>query len=225
MVVLPNLLIITEFYVYLKCTGSPTAVCAYDVYCFGKVLLELVTGKLGISASSDTDVKELLDQILPYISIYDKELVTKIVDPSLIVDEDLLEEVWAMAVVARSCLNPKPSRRPLMRYILKALENPLKVVREDSSGSARLRTASSRGSWNAAVFGSWRSSSEVVVIPGASTTKGEGASGLKHSGTSGSQGSGPTNGGGEHSSSRRRHSRDICPEPSGVHDVEKPDQE
>ncbi|KAM1790515.1 hypothetical protein ACFX11_034765 [Malus domestica] len=206
-------------------SGSPTAVCAYDVYCFGKVLLELVTGKLGISASSDTDVKELLDQILPYISIYDKELVTKIVDPSLIVDEDLLEEVWAMAVVARSCLNPKPSRRPLMRYILKALENPLKVVREDSSGSARLRTASSRGSWNAAVFGSWRSSSEVVVIPGASTMKGEGASGLKHSGTSGSQGSGPTNGGGEHSSSRRRHSRDICPEPSGVHDVEKPDQD
>ncbi|KAM2479180.1 hypothetical protein PS1_002946 [Malus domestica] len=204
-------------------SGSPAALCAYDVYCFGKVLLELVTGKLGISASSDTELKELLDQILPYISIYDKELVTKIVDPSLIVDEDLLEEVWAMAVVARSCLNPKPSRRPLMRYILKALENPLKVVREDSSGSARLRTASSRGSWNAAVFGSWRSSSEVVTIPGASTTKGEGASGLKHSGTSGSQGSG-ANGGGEHSSSRRRHSRDIFPEPSGVHDVEKPDQ-
>lgn len=169
-------------------------------------------------------MKELLDQTLPYISIYDKELVTKIVDPSLIVDEDLLEEVWAMAVVARSCLNPKPSRRPLMRYILKALENPLKVVREDSSGSARLRTTSSRGSWNAAVFGSWRSSSEVVVIPGASTTKGEGGSGLKRSGTTGSQGSGP-NGGGELSSSRRRHSRDIFPEPSGVQDVERPDQD
>ncbi|XP_008236898.1 PREDICTED: probable LRR receptor-like serine/threonine-protein kinase At2g16250 [Prunus mume] len=205
-------------------SGSSTALCAYDVYCFGKVLLELVTGKLGISASSDAEMKELLDQTLPYISIYDKELVTKIVDPSLIVDEDLLEEVWAMAVVARSCLNPKPSRRPLMRYILKALENPLKVVREDSSGSARLRTTSSRGSWNAAVFGSWRSSSEVVVIPGASTTKGEGGSGLKRSGTTGSQGSGP-NGGGELSSSRRRHSRDIFPEPSGVQDVERPDQD
>jgi hypothetical protein len=169
-------------------------------------------------------LKELLEDTLPYISIYDKELVTKIVDPSLIVDEDLLEEVWAMAVVARSCLNPKPSRRPLMRYILKALENPVKVVREESTGSARLRTASSRGSWNAAVFGSWRSSSEVVVIPGASGTKVEGVSGLKHSATTGSQGSGQ-NGGGEHSSSRRRHSRDIFPEPSGVQDVEKSDQD
>ncbi|XP_062176818.1 probable LRR receptor-like serine/threonine-protein kinase At2g16250 [Alnus glutinosa] len=206
-------------------SGSLTTVCSYDVYCFGKVLLELVTGKLGISASSDAQVKEWLEHTLPYISIYDKELVTKIVDPSLIIDEDLLEEVWAMAVVARSCLNPKPSRRPLMRYILKALENPLKVVRDENSGSARLRTTSSRGSWNAALFGSWRhSSSEVTIIPAASTYRAEGASSLKQSGTTGSQASGQ-NGGGDHSSSsRRRHSKEIFPEPSGVQDIERTDQ-
>ncbi|KAL5562986.1 hypothetical protein UlMin_032733 [Ulmus minor] len=206
-------------------SGSQTAVCAYDVYCFGKVLLELVTGKLGISASNDAQVKEWLEQTLPYISIYDKELVTKIIDPSLVVDEDLMEEVWAMAVVARSCLNPKPSRRPPMRYILKALENPLKVVREENSGSARLRTTSSRGSWNAALFGSWRSSSDVTVIPAASLSKTEGVSGLKHSGTTGSQGSGQNGGGGDHSSSYRRQSREIFPEPSGVQDVESPNQD
>ncbi|XP_059458491.1 probable LRR receptor-like serine/threonine-protein kinase At2g16250 [Corylus avellana] len=206
-------------------SGSLTAVCSYDVYCLGKVLLELVTGKLGISASSDAQVKEWLEHTLPYISIYDKELVTKIVDPSLIIDEDLLEEVWAMAVVARSCLNPKPSRRPLMRYILKALENPLKVVRDENSGSARLRTTSSRGSWNAALFGSWRqSSSEATIIPAASTYRAEGASSLKQSGTTGSQASGQ-NGGGDHSSSRRRHSKEIFPEPSGVEDVERIDQD
>ncbi|KAL5788582.1 hypothetical protein ACOSP7_005531 [Xanthoceras sorbifolium] len=206
-------------------SGSITSACAYDVYCFGKVLLELVTGRLGISASNDAQMKETLEQTLPYISIYDKELVTKIVDPSLIVDEDLLEEVWAMAIVARSCLNPKPSRRPLMRYILKALENPLKVVREENTGSARLRTTSSRGSWNAAVFGSWRhSTSDVASIPTASAAKAEGASSLRQSGTTGSQGS-TYNGVGEHSSSRRRHSRDIFPEPSDVHDVETQGQD
>lgn len=199
-------------------SGSPAAICAYDVYCFGKVLLELVTGKLGISASSETSMKEWLEQILPYISIYDKELVTKIVDPSLIVDEDLLEEVWAMAIVARSCLNPKPSRRPLMRYILKALENPLKVVRDEHSSSARLRTTSSRGSWNAALFGSWRhSSSDVAGNPAPSGSKVEGGSSLKQSGTTGSS----SQGGG--SSSRRRHSNEIVPEPSSdVQDVERP---
>ncbi|XVE93207.1 hypothetical protein REPUB_Repub01dG0170600 [Reevesia pubescens] len=204
-------------------SGSSTALCAYDVYCFGKVLLGLVTGKLDISASSDTQMKEWLEQTLPYISIYDKELVTKILDPSLLVDEDLLEEVWAMAIVARSCLNPKPSRRPLMRYILRALENPLRVVREDNSSSARLRTTSSRGSWNAALFGSWRqSSSDVTAIPAASTTRAEGGSSFKRSGTTGSHGS-AHNGGGDHSSSRRWHSKEIFPEPPEAQDIERQD--
>lgn len=196
-------------------SGVATATCAYDVYCFGKVLLELVTGKMGISASNDPSTKELLEGILPYINIYDKELVTNIVDPSLIIDEDLLEEVWAMAVVARSCLNPKPTRRPLMRYILKALENPLKVVREESGGSARLRTTSSRGSWNAALFSSWRQQSSTDV--GAGGAAGPGPSSLKRSGTSGSH-SGSGHNGGDHSSSNRKQSKDVFPEPIDVQD-------
>ncbi|KAI7750427.1 hypothetical protein M8C21_033751 [Ambrosia artemisiifolia] len=194
-------------------SGQATATCAYDVYCFGKVLLELVTGKMGISASNDSTTKELLEGILPYINIYDKELVTNIIDPSLIIDEDLLEEVWAMAVVARSCLNPKPNRRPLMRYVFKALENPLKVVREESGSSAKLRTPSSRGSWNAALFSSWRQSSADVVTAA-------GPSSLKRSGTSGSQsGSGGHNG--DHSSSNRKQSKDVFPEPLDVQDEER----
>ncbi|KAL9231637.1 hypothetical protein vseg_006838 [Gypsophila vaccaria] len=181
-------------------SGSQTANCAYDVYCFGKVLLELVTGKLGISASNDASVRELLDQTLPYINIYDKELVTRIVDPTLMFEEDLLEEIWAMAIVARSCLNPRPSRRPLMRYVLKALENPLKVVREENTASGRLRTTSSRGSWNASVFGSWRQSLDVGPGPSSSAARMEGTSGQIILGT-------------ESLSSRRRQSRDVFPEP------------
>ncbi|KAJ0582894.1 putative protein kinase RLK-Pelle-LRR-XIV family [Helianthus annuus] len=190
-------------------SGVATATCAYDVYCFGKVLLELVTGKMGISASNDPTQKDLLEQILPYINVYDKELVTNIIDPSLIIDEDLLEEVWAMAVVARSCLNPKPTRRPLMRYIVKALENPLKVVREESGSSAKLKTNSSRGSWNAALFSSWRQSSVDV----AGMAAGVGPSSVKRSGTSESQ-----SGSGDHSSSHRKQSKDVFPEPLDVQD-------
>ncbi|KAG6516817.1 probable LRR receptor-like serine/threonine-protein kinase At2g16250 [Zingiber officinale] len=193
--------------------SGPPAICAYDVYCLGKVLLELVTGKLGISGSNDAAANDWLDHTLQYINVYEKELVTKIVDPFLVVDEDHLEEVWAMAIVAKSCLNPRPNKRPPVRYILKALENPLKVVREDNnSGSARLRATSSRGSWNAAFMGSWRrSSSEIVSVPGQLREDQT----LKRSGTSRSQGSG-----GEQSFSRKRPSKEIFPEPSGIRDME-----
>nr|XP_043626011.1 probable LRR receptor-like serine/threonine-protein kinase At2g16250 [Erigeron canadensis] len=128
-------------------SGVITGMCSYDVYCFGKVLLELVTGRIGISASRDLITKDILEGILPYISLEDKDLMTNIMDPSLVVDEDLLEEVWAMAVIAKSCLDPKPSKRPLMRFILKALENLSKVVREDSTSSEKLPVKSSKSSW------------------------------------------------------------------------------
>ncbi|KAG6588436.1 putative LRR receptor-like serine/threonine-protein kinase, partial [Cucurbita argyrosperma subsp. sororia] len=200
--------------------GLQTAVCTYDVYCFGKVLLELVTGKLGVSAVPDAEINEWLDQTLPCININNKELVTTILDPSLIVDDDLLEEAWAVAVVAKSCLNPKPSRRPVMKYILKALENPLKVVREENSSSRQLRSTSIGSSWNASLFGSWHQSlSDVTRLPSASLTKAGGSS-FKRSGTMGSQGS-DRNGGSERSSSRRRHSKEIFPEPAEVQGIER----
>ncbi|NP_001182936.1 putative leucine-rich repeat protein kinase family protein precursor [Zea mays] len=191
-------------------SGSPSATCPYDVYCFGKVLLELVTGRLGISASNDASTSEWLDATLRYVNIYEKELMSKIIDPTLIIDEDHLEEVWAMAIVAKSCLNPRSSKRPPMKYILKALENPLKVVREDNgNGSGRLRATSSRGSWNAALFGSWRHSSSDIgpsrednILKRSETIKSSGGSN------------------GDHSSSRRRQSKEIFPEPSGSRDTE-----
>lgn len=147
----------------LRLTGPPAS-RTYDVYCFGKVLLELITGKFGVSGSNDTDSEEWLASTLDYIETHDKESVTNIVDPSLVVDEDHLEEVWAVSIVAKTCLNPKPSRRPLARYILKALENPLGVVREElfsSPSSARLTSTSSRSSWRSAFHGHSYRYSEV----------------------------------------------------------------
>jgi hypothetical protein len=186
--------------------------CAYDVYCFGKILIELVTGNTDISKSDDATTKDWLEQTLNYITIYDKERLAKIVDPTLIVDEDLLEEVWAMAIVAKSCLNPKPSKRPPMKHVLKALENPLKIVREESFSSAKLRTTSSNRSWSTAFFGSWRHSSSDS---GATIREGT-SSGNKQTGRSGSHGSC----GNDHSSSNKRSSNEVFPEPLGMQDME-----
>ncbi|KAG4382392.1 hypothetical protein JHK82_039063 [Glycine max] len=192
-------------------SGKSPVTCTYDVYCFGKILLELITGNIEVSKSDDATTKEWLEQTLPYITIYDKERVTKIIDPSLIVDEDLLEEVWAMAIVANACLKPKPSKRPPMRHVLKALENPLKIVREENTSSARLRTNSSRKSWSTAFFGSWRHSSSDSVV----ATNKEGSNDTKKSGKVGSQSSGN-----DHSSSNKRSSNEIFPEPLEIQDVE-----
>eukprot|EP01018_Ginkgo_biloba_P040069 Gb_10377 [translate_table: standard] len=151
-------------------SGSAVATRASDVYSFGKVLLEIISGNIGISEGSENrGESSWIDSALPLIDIHDKDTLPRIVDPYLIVDEDLLEEVWAVAVIAKACLNPKPSKRPTMRHVLRALENPCKVVRYDLLNESGVRT-SSRSSWNEA-FGSWQSSSasqhqQQIVMPG-----------------------------------------------------------
>ncbi|RRT57155.1 hypothetical protein B296_00033880 [Ensete ventricosum] len=144
-------------------SGLPTATSAYDIYCLGKVLLELITGKHGLSGCNNAAMNKWMERTQVYITPYDKELVSKIVDPSLIVDEDHMEEVWAMAVVAKSCLDPKPSKRPLARHVLKALKNPLKVVR-DVNCSNSFTSSSSRGSWHSALLGGWRHSFSSISL-------------------------------------------------------------
>ncbi|CAK9215658.1 unnamed protein product [Sphagnum troendelagicum] len=141
--------------------GSAAASSTYDVYSFGKVLLELVSGKQGLSRGTDPAAEAWLEWALPLISIHDKDSLPKLVDPSLIVDEDLLDEVWAMAIIARACLHTKSSKRPSIQHVLKALENPGKVIRDDILGggeSAVHARTSSHSSWNEALFGSWRHS-------------------------------------------------------------------
>jgi len=137
-------------------TGPP-ATCSYDVLCFGKVLLELVTGNIGISGSNDADSEEWLSNTLNHINSGDRASIASIMDPLLLVDEDHLEEVWAVAIIAKTCLSAKPSRRPTVRYVLRALESPLRVVRQGSSrsNSARqqLRSSSSRSSWQSVFQG------------------------------------------------------------------------
>ncbi|KAG0541566.1 hypothetical protein BDA96_02G027700 [Sorghum bicolor] len=140
-----------------KHTSGPPATCSYDVLCFGKVLLELVTGNFGISGSNDAASEEWLSNTLNHINNGDRASIAGIMDPLLLVDEDHLEEVWAVAIIAKTCLSAKPSRRPTARYVLRALESPLRVVRQGSSRSSsarqQLRSSSSRSSWQSVFQG------------------------------------------------------------------------
>ncbi|XP_027181844.1 probable LRR receptor-like serine/threonine-protein kinase At2g16250 [Coffea eugenioides] len=109
--------------------GTSEATCAFDVFCFGKLLLELVTGKLNFRPPNFPIMKDdTMANTLSYITSLDKKLIGNIVDRSLIIDEELLMEVWAIAFVAKACLDPKPSKRPELSFILEALHNPMTVV-------------------------------------------------------------------------------------------------
>ncbi|KAJ4747333.1 Leucine-rich receptor-like protein kinase family protein [Rhynchospora pubera] len=188
-----------------KVISGPPAACSYDIFCLGKVLLELVTGKLGLSGSDDPATADWIEMALTHITIQDRDSIAKIIDPSLFMYEDHLEEVWSMALVAKSCLNPRPSKRPPARYVLKALENPLRVVREEertSSFSGRIRTMSNRSSWRGAFHGSWRFGSDV-------TSSGQIAENRSFRHSIKSQGS-------EKSFSHKRNSREVAPEPSDL---------
>ncbi|KAK6159468.1 hypothetical protein DH2020_006782 [Rehmannia glutinosa] len=123
---------VAEGLAYLHHQCNPPLVHGYYSY---SVLLELVTGKLSISSSSTdtTSSIKFLEAMLPCINLYDKTPIMKIVDRSLrLWDEDHLKEVWSMAIIAKACLNPSPTRRPPVRYILNGLEYPLRVVEERS---------------------------------------------------------------------------------------------
>eukprot|EP00249_Psilotum_nudum_P028096 c3664_g1_i1 orf=191-3040(-) len=162
-------------------SGSSGASCAKDVYCFGKLLLELLSGKVGISNQSDPCRDLWVEWALFVINTRDKESISKLVDPSLIIDEDLLDEVWAVAIIAKACLNPKPSKRPNMRHILKALESPRKVTREENLNDNMVSRTSSHSSWNEALFWGCRNFSQNLVVSG--TLREENACNHRHMGS------------------------------------------
>ncbi|CAA2996329.1 probable LRR receptor-like serine threonine-kinase At2g16250 [Olea europaea subsp. europaea] len=102
-------------------SGLAIGSCESDVYCFGKVLLVLVTGKLGISAKSDVMAQDWLQVMLRHI---DEDNKTSIIDPSLLISNVCeFDNLWAVAGLAKSCLDPVPSSRPQMKSVLKDLED------------------------------------------------------------------------------------------------------
>ncbi|XP_066396698.1 probable LRR receptor-like serine/threonine-protein kinase At2g16250 [Miscanthus floridulus] len=195
-----------------KHTSGPPATCSYDVLCFGKVLLELVTGNIGISGSNDAASEEWLSNTLNHINSGDRASIAGIIDALLLVDEDHLEEVWAVAIIAKTCLSAKPSRRPTARYVLRALESPLHVVRQGSSRSSsarqQLRSSSSRSSWQSVFQGNHR----VQSLDAAAAATSASASALDRRHSLRSHGSG-----GEASLSfKRAVPTDAAPEPAAA---------
>ncbi|KAJ4970684.1 hypothetical protein NE237_003783 [Protea cynaroides] len=102
-----------------------------DVYSFGIVLLELLTGRKSLDKSKPAREQNLADWALPLLS--EKKKVLNLVDPRLEGDYPV-KGIHKAAMLAYHCLNRNPKARPLMRDIVDSLE-PLQVAVEVPSAA------------------------------------------------------------------------------------------
>ncbi|RZS21643.1 hypothetical protein BHM03_00054308 [Ensete ventricosum] len=90
-----------------------------DVYSFGIVLLELLTGRKSVDKTRPVRQQALADWAAPLLS--QRKRVLNIVDPRL-GGEYPVKAVQKMAMLVHHCLNRNPKARPLMRDIVDSLE-------------------------------------------------------------------------------------------------------
>eukprot|EP01018_Ginkgo_biloba_P009780 Gb_07733 [translate_table: standard] len=98
--------------------GHVTSKC--DVFAFGVVLAELITGQHAL-IRSNREPNKMRSLITVVHGIFEqsepKVLLEGIIDPNL-ADNYPIEEVCKMAVLAKSCLEEDPINRPEMREIV-----------------------------------------------------------------------------------------------------------
>ncbi|KAL2459930.1 Protein kinase protein with adenine nucleotide alpha hydrolase-like domain [Abeliophyllum distichum] len=91
-----------------------------DVYSYGVVLLELITGKEAIQSNSSSNCESL---VLWARSLLTCSLCDRLIDPDLKEDYDK-DEMKTMMIAARLSLLHSSSRRPTMKTILQLFEKP-----------------------------------------------------------------------------------------------------
>ncbi|KAI4381295.1 hypothetical protein MLD38_007378 [Melastoma candidum] len=90
-----------------------------DVYSYGVVLLELLTGRKSLDKSRPAREQNLTDWAIPFLK--EKKKILDIADPRLNSDYPV-KGLQKAAMLAYHCLNRNPKARPLMRDIVDSLE-------------------------------------------------------------------------------------------------------
>ncbi|KAM5556407.1 putative serine/threonine-protein kinase PBL11 [Rosa sericea] len=141
-------------------TGHLTAKC--DVYGFGVVMLEMLSGRRSLDQSLPTVQQNLVDWAKPYLA--SKRRVLKVFDPRLKSQYSVAGALKA-ANLAKQCLSEEPEFRPNMTEVVKALEQlqepedmkGLKIPQNEPCQSPRANSSNRR-----------RSTSWISFMPSAS---------------------------------------------------------
>nr|XP_019705823.1 wall-associated receptor kinase-like 1 [Elaeis guineensis] len=89
-----------------------------DVYSFGVVLAELLTREIPISSTRSEDQRNLA---IYFTSMFDKQDLLQLIEAQII-EEAVMEHLFAVAQLARRCLNLKGEERPTMKEVAIELE-------------------------------------------------------------------------------------------------------
>ncbi|XP_028082958.1 probable serine/threonine-protein kinase PIX13 [Camellia sinensis] len=111
-----------------------------DVYGFGVVLLEILTGLRVLDMERPTGKHNLVEWARP--SLPDKRKLKKIMDPKLS-DHYPLQAAFQTAQLILKCLESDPKNRPSMEQVLESLTqiNAIKMKAKESRGGAKQTTA------------------------------------------------------------------------------------
>lgn len=109
-----------------------------DLYSFGVILMELITGR---KALDDSQPEESLHLVTWFRRMYlNKDAFQKAVDPTIDIDEESLASINTVAELAGHCTGREPYQRPDMAYVVNVLSSlvelwkPTEPDNEDNYG-------------------------------------------------------------------------------------------
>lgn len=103
-----------------------------DVYAFGVVLLELLTGRKAVESVAPSQCQSVVSWAMPQLA--NRSKLPSIVDPVIRNTMDL-KHLYQVAAVAVLCVQPEPSYRPLITDVLHSF---IPLVPVELGGSLRL---------------------------------------------------------------------------------------
>ncbi|XP_062114180.1 receptor protein kinase-like protein ZAR1 [Humulus lupulus] len=91
----------------------------WDVYSYGVILLEMITGRLSIVqvGSSKMDLVHWIQ-----LCIEEKKPLSDVLDPYLVQDAEKDDEIIGVIKIAMACIQTSPEKRPTMRHVGEALD-------------------------------------------------------------------------------------------------------